>query len=234
MFVSKRVLAVLLLVASRAMAQAQPDDVQPQAEGIESPNYVWNAKKGEQYLALSAKGSALRGAVTFEVCQGCHRVGALGRPDGSYPRLAGQHASVLIKQMTDIRAGRRENPKMYPFVSQHVIGPTDIADIAVYLQNLPVPPDNGKGAGGDLDKARSLYARDCQACHGANGAGDAPKFFPRVSGQHYKYLLREARYIRDGKRRNANPDMVEVIRPYSDADLDAVADYMSRFPLAGN
>ena len=33
---------------------------------------------------------------------------------------------------------------------------------------------------------------------------------------------------RDGRRRNANPDMVTVVKKYTDEDLDAVVDYMSR------
>ena len=228
---SKHLLTVLILMACSGLAAADADDIQPKASGIEAPDYVWNAMQGEKYLALGARGDALRGEVAFEICQGCHRAGALGRPDGSYPRLAGQHTSVLIKQMTDVRAGRRDNPKMYPFANQHVIGPQDIADIAVYLQGLPVPADNGKGPGTDLEKGRTLYARDCETCHGVGGEGNSPKFYPRVSGQHYAYLLREGKFIRDGNRRNANPKMVEAVKPYSDADLQAVSDFMSRFPV---
>lgn len=208
-------------------------DTQPREEGIEAgSDYIWNEMYGEKLQALRAQGDALRGEIAFEVCQGCHRASALGRPDGSYPRLAGQHATVLIKQMTDIRAGRRDNPRMYPFVDKHVVGPQEIADIAVYLQNLPVPPDNGKGDGKALSRGKMLYERDCEKCHAPHGEGIEDKFYPRVSGQHYAYLLREGGEIRDGKRRNANPRMVRVIKRYSDADLKAVSDYMSRLPLS--
>ena len=129
-------LAILVLCAWSAWAVAQAP-VQPRAKGIESKDYVWNEMKGEKLLALKAKGDVLRGEIAFEVCQGCHEPEALGRADGSYPRLAGQHASVLIKQLTDVRAGRRDNPKMYPFADKHVIGPHEIADKALYLQGLP-------------------------------------------------------------------------------------------------
>lgn len=200
-------------------------------EGPASGEYIWNEMQAEKLQALRAKGDVVRGEISFEICQGCHRAGALGRPDGSYPRLAGQHDTVLIKQMTDVRAGRRHNPRMLPFADKHVIGPQDIADIAAYLKGLPVPPNNGKGPGTDLGGARTLYQKDCQACHGERGEGDGNKFYPRVSGQHYKYLLREMIDIRDGVRLNANPKMMRVIKPYSQQDLEAVADYMSRFPL---
>lgn len=202
---------------------------QPREEGIEGKDYVWNEMYAEKLQSLQTKGDPLRGEIAFEVCQGCHRAGALGRVDGSYPRLAGQHATVLIKQMTDVRAGRRDNPRMYPFADKHVIGPQDIADIAAFLQGLPVPPNNGKGAGENLERARKLYEADCAICHGDKGEGSGEKFYPRVSGQHYKYLLRETQSIRDGERRNANPKMVRVIKGYSDADIAIVTDYMSRF-----
>lgn len=204
-------------------------ETQPREEGIETPDYIWNEMYAEKLQALKARGDVLRGEIAFEVCQGCHRVKALGRPDGSYPRLAGQHATVLIKQMTDVRAGRRDNERMYPFVDKHVIGPQEIADIAVFLQSLPAPPDNGKGEGDALARGKALYDADCQNCHGAQGEGDAAKFYPRVSGQHYRYLLGEGIDIRDGRRRNANPKMVKVVKGYSDADMRAVSDYMSRF-----
>jgi cytochrome c553 len=187
--------------------------------------------QSEKLQALRAKGDPLRGEITFEICQGCHRAGALGRADGSYPRLAGQHDTVLIKQMTDVRAGRRHNPRMLPFADKHVISPQDIADIAVYLKGLPVPPNNGKGPGTELALGRRIYDKDCATCHGDNGEGDGDKFYPRVSGQHFKYLQRESIDIRDGVRLNANPKMIRAIRRYTNAEIAAVADYMSRFPL---
>lgn len=228
----ERAVSKYLLVLSMALGMSgwtMAADPLPHEEGIEGKDYVWNEMQGEKLQALRAKGDPQRGEITFEVCQGCHRAGALGRADGSYPRLAGQHDTVLIKQMTDVRAGRRDNPKMLPFADKHVISPQDIADIAVFLKGLPVPPNNGKGPGDNLESAKKLYEADCADCHGMKGEGINDKFFPRVSGQHFKYLLRESFAIRDGERRNANPKMVRIIKGYSDADIAIVADYMSRF-----
>lgn len=221
---------LLLLASSLCLAGiAAAVEKQPREEGIEAKDYVWNEMYADKLQSLKAKGDVLRGEIAFEVCQGCHRAGALGRVDGSYPRLAGQHATVLIKQMTDVRAGRRDNPKMYPFADKHVIGPQDIADIALFLAKLPAPPNNGKGKGDNLARARKLYDADCASCHGDRGMGDSDKFYPRVAGQHYEYLARESFAIRNGERRNAHPKMVKLIRDYSDADIVIVSDYMSRF-----
>lgn len=216
----------LALLAAPAAADRPPE--QPRAPGIESPGYVWDAPIGEKVEVLKRRGDAARGREAYRVCSGCHGDDAAGRPDGSYPRLAGQHATVLIKQLADIREGRRDNPKMYPFAAKHVLDAQGIADVATYLASLPVPATVGEGTGTRLEQGRRLYRRDCAGCHGERGEGDAAKFYPALTRQHYRFLLREIHDIRDGKRRNANPEMVKVVKPYTDADMEAVSDYLSR------
>lgn len=196
------------------------------------PPREWNEPYAEKTEALGMRGDVVRGEAAFVICQGCHRVGALGRADGSYPRLAGQHATVLVKQLADVRSGRRNNPKMLPFADHLALTTQEMVDIAAYLQQLPVPPDNGRGAGDMLARGERLYLADCATCHGEHGEGKADRFFPRLAGQHYRYLLREGRMIRDGERRNANPDMVAAIEGYSDEDIAAVSDFIARLPLS--
>lgn len=189
---------------------------------------AWNEIKGELKEALQAKGNPARGEAAFQPCQGCHRKDASGRVSGAYPRLAGQHANVLMKQIADIRSGRRSNIKMEPFIDDHVLTAFDIADIAIFLEALPIPTANGKGVGTALARGKQLYDKDCADCHGAKGEGNGAKFYPMVAAQHYRYLLREVQLIRDGDRRNSNPDMVSVINDYQLADMEAVSDYMSQ------
>ena len=188
---------------------------------------AWNEIKGELKAAMEATPDAKRGEAAFDQCVGCHRIDASGRTSGAYPRLSGQHATVLMKQIADIRSGRRSNPKMEPFVDDHVLDTFQIADVALYLSQLPIDKPNGKGPGNLLDQGKVLYDKDCADCHGAKGEGNGPKFYPMVAAQHYRYLLREVYFIKDGDRRNSNPDMVTVIKPYNSIELEAVADYMS-------
>ncbi|MDO8960366.1 MAG: c-type cytochrome [Rhodocyclaceae bacterium] len=216
------------LVLLLAWAAAHADASLPGGSAV---NQGWNALYPERIEAVRARGDAVRGEAAFVICQGCHRVGALGRADGSYPRLAGQHASVIIKQITDVQTGRRHNPKMLPFADQHALTSQDIADIAVFLNDLPVPANNGQGPGENLKHGRLLYEKDCAVCHGFSGQGSGDKFYPKVSGQHFKYLFRESQKIRDGNRRNANPEMADVIKNYTDDDIAAVADFISRLPV---
>ncbi len=200
----------------------------PLASAAQTP--AWNDIKGEELIALQTKGDPARGEAAFHACHGCHRKDASGRSSGTYPRLAGQHATVIIKQVTDIRAGRRLNPKMEPFIEDHALTPKDIADIAAYLQSLPISPENGKGPGTGLAAGKQIYDRDCAKCHGDKGEGSAEKFYPMVAAQHYRYLLREMQFIRDGDRHNSNPEMVTAIRPYAPSDLEALADYIAQLP----
>jgi cytochrome c553 len=201
---------------------------QPRASGIETKGYVWNTPDKDLNRALEYKASAKRGKVAYKICKGCHLPSGYGQNDTDFPQIAGQHPSVTLKQMMDIRAGRRDNPKMFPFVGEWIVTAEELADIAAYLKSLPPPSGNGKGDGTNLAKGKALYDKDCASCHGKNGEGDAKKFHPMVASQHYEYLKRETRESRDQGRRNASPDMVTVLKAYSDADVAAVSDYMSR------
>jgi len=182
----------------------------------------------EMLKVLAIKGDPVKGKEAYTICRGCHRPDGSGKAEAGYPQLAGQHAQVIIKQMLDVRAGRRDSPKMHPFITGDVIPAEDIAHIAAYLQSLPAPADNGKGDGRLLELGQHLYERDCAECHGKHGEGDGKRFYPRLAGQHYAYLLRESKESRDMGRRNSNPDMVRLIRHYTDNDLAAVSDFMSR------
>jgi cytochrome c553 len=190
---------------------------------------AWNEAGGEQDEALHLTPNVENGRDVYEVCTACHLPEGWGTEDGTFPQLAGQHVKVAIKQLADIRAGNRDNPTMYPFaLPQEIGGPQALADVVAYIQTLPMNPENGVGPGDDLALGEKLYKDNCVRCHGENGEGDDEKFYPRIHAQHYNYMLRQFEWIRDGKRRNANPEMVEQIKNFSDKDMRAVIDYTSR------
>jgi cytochrome c553 len=122
---------------------------------------------------------------------------------------------VLIKQMADIRAGLRDNPTMYPFAAT-LTDRRNWPTSRPYIEQLVYPVEHGSYEGKDAARqvatARRSTRRSARSATVQNGEGVKEKFYPVIAGQHYKYLLRQMTEIRDGRRRNANPDMVRIIR----------------------
>jgi cytochrome c553 len=225
----------LTLALAPALSMAGP----PAAKqaGIEAKDYKWNAQEGEKIEALKLKGNAKDGKEGYEVCGACHLPSGAGRPDGTFPQLAGQHTTVLIKQMADIRAGLRDNPTMYPFAKE-LTDSQELANVSAYIESLCIPAGHGKYEGPDAAKqvadGKVMYEKECIECHKANGEGVKEKFYPVLAGQHYKYLLRQMTEIRDGHRRNANPDMVTIIKKYDNQQLVAISAYQASLAMPGS
>jgi cytochrome c553 len=162
------------------------------------------------------------------VCAACH--GADGNSAIALnPKLAGQHPEYLLKQLTNFKEGKRKNVVMAGMVAN--LSAADMKDLAKYFadQKLALGKAKSNGAGSLGEKiyrggnaASGVPA--CAACHGANGAG-IPKQFPRLAGQHADYSLQQLRTLRTGERANA-PMMMTIAAKMTDAEMQAVADYM--------
>lgn len=169
------------------------------------------------------------GKKVYMICTVCHRPEGWASPDGRYPQIAGQQASVLIKQLADIRARNRDNPTMLPFTSPRLLGGAqEIADVAAYISQLPMSPNTLVGPGYELELGERLYKEECAECHGQEGEGDKKDHIPLIQGQNFHYLVRQFDWIRSGKRRNADSKMVKQIQRFSPRDEYAVLDYVSR------
>ncbi len=178
--------------------------------------------------ALDLQANLENGAKVYKLCATCHGKEGWGKLDGSFPVIAGQHSKVVIKQLSDIRSRNRENPTMFPFSDPATIGGAQsVADVAEYIKQLPAPLNWGKGSGESIDDGRKLYKALCGDCHGAEAQGVAEAFFPKLQGQHFNYLLRQINSIKNGKRKNANPVMVDRIKALNEVKLVALVDYIS-------
>ena len=178
--------------------------------------------------ALDLEPNVENGRKVYVMCAICHQPEGWGTADGDYPQIAGQHRSVIIKQLADIRARNRDNPTMFPFTLLDHLSLQQIADVSEYIARFPMNPDNGVGPGDDLEHGKRLHDEYCVDCHGDRGQGVAEDHIPLIQGQHFRYLVRQFEWIRDGKRRNADPEMVEQIESFAPQDISAIMDYVSR------
>lgn len=166
------------------------------------------------------------------VCKECHN------PDGNstvpeYPRLGGQFSPYLLKQLQDFRDGRRKNVIMQALTQD--LGDRDLADISAHFAAQPVMKGGaptastlGKRLFEAGDPARQIPA--CAGCHGADGKGllAGKLAYPAIGGQHRYYLRGQLQDWKAGIRSNS-PDgiMNSIARALGDADIEALADYLS-------
>ena len=183
----------------------------------------------EYEKAMSLQPDLENGLRIYRECAACHQPEGWGLPSGTVPQIAGQHRNVVIRQLADFRSGNRDSVVMIPYATAEAIGgPQAIADVAAYIDSLEISIENGKGPGNDLEAGKVMYDANCAECHGTSGEGSNDALVPRIQAQHYRYLVRQFEWIRDGKRRNANAEMVEQIQGFGEEDISAIMDYVSR------
>jgi cytochrome c553 len=171
------------------------------------------------------------GAELYQTCAACHGPDGRGTSDGEIPAIAGQHGSVLLKQLTDFRHDQRWEERMRNFTDRHHLsGAQDLTDVAAYVASLPRFPATAKGIGDgtQLGEGASTYFRKCERCHGPLGQGDLMRRRPRLAGQHYAYLLRQLQETRAGQRPGMDRAHVDMLKDVSPEELRGVADYLSR------
>lgn len=176
-------------------------------------------------------GDPVRGQQLSQACAACH--GADGNSvNPEWPKLAGQHASYLYKQLMDYKSGRRENALMAGQVAN--LDEQDMRDLAAFYERQIVTPgtaDAALVARGELiyrGGIPSAGVAACQACHGPTGMGNPAAMFPMVASQHAQYNSDQLRYFRSEQRANDNGRMMRnIARRMSDADILAVSEYMA-------
>jgi len=199
----------------------------PTQEELQAKSYL------EYDKALTLAPDVANGLAIYRECAACHEPEGWGHTTGSVPQIAGQHRKVVIKQLADFRAGNRDSVLMAPYATVESIGGTQaLADVAEYISTLEMSVENGKGPGTDLELGESLYRKRCMNCHGENGEGSNDDLTPRIQAQHYKYMLRQFQWMRDGKRRNVSEKMTALSLALDDREISAVLDYSSRLQPA--
>lgn len=200
-----------------------------------------------------AGGNTAAGEEKASSCAGCH-----GEDGNSimptFPKLAQQHSSYLIKQLQAFKDGKRDDPVMSGMAM--AVNDADMLDIATYYSSqnisaspeptLPVDEDAADGAADEqkakeamqalLAKGSNLYRNGniasevsaCIACHGPSGEGNKPAAFPALRSQHADYLIKSLTDFRSGARSNNPENMMHMIaKKMSDEEIKAVSYHIS-------
>jgi cytochrome c553 len=170
--------------------------------------------------------------VQAENCQECHGLLGVGLAP-SAPKLTGQYADYIVKQLQDFQSGARKHPVMTSMAES--LTDDDQTDIAAwYGSNKPM---QGAVVTASL-LARDLFTRGdvtrnvlpCKNCHGETGKGSfsANGSYPVIGGQHSTYLREQLRNWRSGARSNSPGGVMNnIAKALSDEEIEALANYIS-------
>lgn len=149
-------------------------------------------------------GDAAAGKASYAVCTACHGAGGEGNVALNAPKLSGQAAWYLERQLRHFKQGARGTHdkdvfgKMMAPMAATLADDQAIANVVAYIATLPDAPI-APTIKGDLDTGHQRYAT-CAACHGADGRGIAATHAPRLKGMSDWYMARQLKNFRDGVR----------------------------------
>ena len=209
------------------------------------------------YFALSAVAALMHhsafagdynlGQQKAATCAACHQMNGNSMIP-TYPKIGGQHASYLRKQLHDYREAMlsggmkgRNNPIMGAMVI--ALSGQDIDDLATYYaqQEIPKAPvvadpnvidvdamkaiEAGRRLYHGGDQARKIAA--CTSCHGWQGDGMAAAGFPKLNQQNALYIEQQLHAFKAQERRNdMNHMMRSTARKLTDADIKSLVAYI--------
>lgn len=185
--------------------------------------------RDELRYAMLATPDATRGEDLYAPCGACHGVDGRGVLDGSVPAIAGQHYTVIAKQLVDFRHGQRWDIQMeHASRMRHLATGQDLADVAMFVSTLPRGFGAGKGDGENLGVGAATFFERCERCHGPLGQGNAERGIPRLAGQHYAYLYRQFFDAVENRRPSLSKVHVDLMAPLDRARIVGISDYLSR------
>lgn len=182
-------------------------------------------------------GDPVAGEAKAGLCGGCHGVDG-NSEDATYPRLAGQYAGYIVKQVKDFQKGHRTNNETMAGMAAMVGSDEDAKDIGAYfaqqkMKGSLTKPNNDLAAQGEKlfregNAKTGVYG--CINCHGEKGKGKAKNIstFPVIGGQHRDYIVKQLKEFREGARNNDPAGMMGAIaKKLTDKEIEAVAEYLS-------
>lgn len=228
------------------MASAQDFEEAPNDAALEaalgSDAAMFNARVGEtldddllEAGRLVAMGGAENGGSGM-ACITCHGAKGEGDGTGAFPRLTGQPAWYLYKQLLDYASGDRPNQVMAGIAERLTEHEMEAVSAYYAIQEAPLQPVQGEVDGALLQWGAQLGAAGsaergipaCVNCHGPNGTGLAPAV-PYLAGQYARYMQYQLELWKEGRRDNDPLNVMSAIaRKMTEEDMRAVAEYYAR------
>jgi cytochrome c553 len=183
------------------------------------------------YGTSLAAGDPAAGKEKSASCAACHGVdGNSVNPE--WPKLAGQHAGYIVKQLTYFKDGERVNETMKGMASN--LTEQDREDLAAYFSSQKVKI--GVADPSLVELGQKIYRSGnassgiapCMGCHGPDGAGNPAANYPALRGQNAKYVENQLRGFANGQRQNENAKkMMQILASrMTDREIRAVASYI--------
>jgi cytochrome c553 len=179
--------------------------------------------------ATAADDAARAEQIVQGKCFICHGIdGESSSP--LFPRLAGQHARYIERQLADYKSGKRASSTMGPMVED--LSAADFKALGAYFESRR--PQARKLADPELAQVgRFVFVRGnpnsgvaaCADCHGAQGGGT--ETLPRLAGQHAQYTENQLRAFSKRERSNDDTVMHGIANRLSELEMKAVAAYLS-------
>ncbi len=186
---------------------------------------IFSLRKGRWALLLTAFFiSPGYGQERLKLCAECHGQDGNSTRAG-IPSIAGQPRTYMENQLVLAREGLRGAKEMQDALR----GVTDkeIVQLAQYFA-----AQQARSTPGAVDKkifdrgAAAAKNLRCGVCHLPDFSGRAQ--MPRLAGQREDYLLETMKTFRDKPRAGGDTIMSDALRGVSDADIKALAHYLSR------
>ena len=182
-----------------------------------------------------ALGDPIRGEEKAKLCFECH-VPQGQTPDPMIPKLDGQQAEYIVRQVLDYKSGRRPSTIMRE-VAQIVSDMQDLLDIAAFYSNLETMQGSGE-INQEVKRGEVIYLDyRCHFCHGEEAvAGTAfTSGAPLIGGQNKDYLEKTMLDIKMGRRpADIYNLMKRLLMRLSDKEIEALSAYVSSLQVTSN
>ena len=187
--------------------------------------------------SMSVSSSTENGKNLYVVCASCHGADGAGNKALNAPRISGQKAWYIARQLNYFKSGIRGShekdiygQQMRP-MSMTLSNDQMVADVSAYVSTLKSPASLPT-IKGDATAGKAAYAI-CSSCHGANGEGNKALNAPAVAGQNDWYIVRQLYNFKNGIR-GADPkdSYGQQMRPMAmtlpdDKAINNIAAYIS-------